>query len=61
MKPTFGTCPACGSEKLLRSRRKGVKERLMKLLSKDLRFYRCHQCNARFKSAGETGIPVRVK
>jgi DNA-directed RNA polymerase subunit RPC12/RpoP len=60
MKPTFGTCPACGSEKLLRSRRKGLKERLMKLFSKDLRFYRCLQCYARFKSKDETGIPIRI-
>jgi uncharacterized protein with PIN domain len=57
----YGSCPECGAEKLLRSRRKGVKERLMKLFGKDVRFYRCHQCHARFKKKGEAGLPVKIK
>jgi DNA-directed RNA polymerase subunit RPC12/RpoP len=57
---SFGICPACGSKKVLRSRRRGIKERLLKLLSPEIRFYRCHKCGARFKLDGATLIAINA-
>jgi DNA-directed RNA polymerase subunit RPC12/RpoP len=47
-KDSIGPCPACGYAKVLRSRRKGIKENILKFISAETRFYRCHQCGARF-------------
>ncbi|WP_041855702.1 hypothetical protein [Candidatus Korobacter versatilis] len=52
MSDSFGSCPQCGSEKVLRSHRKGVKEKVLKLLTPSIRFYRCHKCGARFIREG---------
>jgi len=49
MAESFDICPKCGSDKVLRSRRRGLKERLLKLFSPNMHFYRCHKCQARFR------------
>jgi len=45
-------CPKCGSLKVHRSRRHGVLERLVALAG--LRFRRCHECNTRFATFGNS-------
>ena len=45
----FGDCPKCGSTKVIRSPRRGIWERLLKLFSANFRFYECHGCHARYR------------
>ena len=45
-----GTCPQCGSERVHRSRRRGLTEKLIALGS--LKVRRCHECNTRLASFG---------
>jgi len=45
-------CHKCGSQRVHRSRRKGALERIVALAG--LRFRRCHECNARFATFGNS-------
>ena len=58
---SFGPCLACGSPRVRRSRRRGVKERVMKLFSKHIRFFRCHKCVARYMIDSKAGATKRLK
>jgi hypothetical protein len=47
-------CPQCGSERIYRSHRRGVVERLLALCG--LKSRRCHECNVRFVSIGKSAL-----
>jgi hypothetical protein len=45
-------CHKCGSHRVHRSRRRGVLERVVALAG--MRFRRCHECNTRFATFGNS-------
>ena len=61
MDNSFGRCLKCGSDRVLRSRRRGLKERLLKLFSKEIRFFRCHKCGARYMIDTRAGATTQLK
>jgi len=50
--PITAICHKCGSQRVHRSRRKGALERAVALAG--LRFRRCHECNTRFATLGNS-------
>ena len=58
---SFGPCLACGSGRVVRSRRRGLKERIRKLFSGHIRFFRCHKCGARYMIDTKAGATTRLK
>jgi hypothetical protein len=46
------TCPKCNSERVRRSKRRGVIERISALFG--LKTRRCHECNVRFLTLGNS-------
>ena len=47
-------CPRCKSERIHRSHRRGVLERLLSVLG--LKARRCHECNTRFVAIGKSTL-----
>ncbi len=50
-------CPQCGSERVHRSRRRGVTEKVIALVS--LKIRRCHECNTRLASFGNSVLLLK--